>query len=269
MPDEFYKDGKVAALAVETLGKLVPNPYRPKDAPDYALTTSGELRNYQGMPEEGPVSDALARQLKHGYYAAASYTDAQIGKVLDALDRQGLRKNSVIVLWGDHGWKFGEHGEWCKHSNVENDTNAPLLFSVPGMKAVGQSTKALVEFVDIYPTLAEVAGLPLPQHLEGTSFKPLLDDPKRPWKPAAFSQYPRGKKLMGYSMRTDRYRFTAWVDRQDHSKVEALELYDHQTDPQENQNIAKMPANADLVNRLMGQWKQGWQAAKPATAGKG
>lgn len=100
MPDEFYKDGKVAALAVETLGKLVPNPYRPKDAPDYALTTSGELRNYQGMPEEGPVSDALARQLKHGYYAAASYTDAQIGKVLDALDRQGLRKNTVIVLWG-------------------------------------------------------------------------------------------------------------------------------------------------------------------------
>ncbi len=306
VPDEFYKDGKVAALAVETLGKLAkkpepfflavgfakphlpfvspkkywdmydpaeiklaPNPYRPKDAPDYALTTSGELRNYQGMPDEGPVGDTLARQLKHGYYAAASYTDAQIGKVLDELDRLGLRKNTIIVLWGDHGWKLGEHGEWCKHSNVENDTNAPLLFSVPGMKAVGQSTKALVEFVDIYPTLAEVAGLPLPQHLEGTSFKPLLDDPKRPWKPAAFSQYPRGKKLMGYSMRTDRYRFTAWVDRQDHSKVEALELYDHQTDPQENQNIAKMPANADLVNRLMAQWKQGWQAAKPATAGKG
>jgi len=137
------------------------------------------------------------------------------------------------------------------------------------MKAAGQSSKALVEFVDIYPTLADVAGLPLPQHLEGISFKPLLDDPKRPWKSAAFSQYPRGKKLMGYSMRTDRYRFTVWVDRQDHAKVEAVELYDHRSDPQENQNIAKAPANADLVNRLMAQWKQGWQAAKPATTGRG
>jgi len=306
VPDDFYKDGKVAALAVETLGtlakkrdpfflavgfakphlpfvspkkywdmydpaeiKLAPNPYRPKDAADYALTTSGELRNYQGISGEGPMPDALARQLKHGYYAAASYTDAQIGKVLDELDRQGLAKNTVIVLWGDHGWKLGEHGEWCKHSNVENDTNAPLLFSAPGMKAAGQSSKALVEFVDIYPTLAEVAGLPLPRHLEGSSFKPLLDDPKRPWKSAAFSQYPRGKKLMGYSMRTDRYRFTVWLDREDHDKVEAVELYDHQTDPQENSNIAKAPANSGLVNRLMAQWKQGWQSAKPAATRRG
>ncbi|MDZ4797149.1 MAG: sulfatase, partial [Bryobacteraceae bacterium] len=305
VPDDFYKDGKVAALAVETLGtlakkrepfflavgfakphlpfvspkkywdmydpaeiRLAPNPYRPKDAPDYALTTSGELRNYHGMPDNGPVPDDLARKLKHGYYAAASYTDAQIGKVLDQLDRLGLRKNTVIVLWGDHGWKLGEHGEWCKHSNVENDTNAPLLFSAPGMKAAGQSSKALVEFVDIYPTLADVAGLPLPRHLEGISFKPLLDDPKRPWKSAAFSQYPRGRKLMGYSMRTERYRFTVWLDRQDHSKVEAVELYDHQTDPQENTNIAGQPANADLVNRLMAQWKQGWPSAKPAASGR-
>jgi len=305
VPDDFYKDGKVAALAVETLGtlakkrepfflavgfakphlpfvspkkywdmydpaeiRLAPNPYRPKDAPDYALTTSGELRNYHGMPDNGPVPDDLARKLKHGYYAAASYTDAQIGKVLDQLDRLGLRKNTVIVLWGDHGWKLGEHGEWCKHSNVENDTNAPLLFSAPGMKAAGQSSKALVEFVDIYPTLADVAGLPLPRHLEGTSFKPLLDDPKRHWKSAAFSQYPRGRKLMGYSMRTERYRFTVWLDRQDHSKVEAVELYDHQTDPQENTNIAGQPANSDLVNRLMAQWKQGWPSAKPAASGR-
>jgi len=306
VPDDFYKDGKVAAMAVETLGtlakkrepfflavgfakphlpfvspkkywdmydpaeiKLAANPYRPKDAPEYALATSGELRNYLGMPGEGPVSDDLARKLKHGYYAAASYTDAQIGKVLNELERLGLGNNTIIVLWGDHGWKLGEHGEWCKHSNVENDTNAPLLFSAPGMKAAGQTTKALVEFVDIYPSLAEAAGLPLPPHLEGISFKPLLDDPKRPWKSAAFSQYPRGKKLMGYSMRTDRYRFTAWLDRQDHSKVEAIELYDHQTDPQENQNIANAPGNADLVKRLTAQWKQGWQAAKPTGTGKG
>ena len=296
--DDFYKDGKIANMAVEALRnigkkaepfflavgfakphlpfvspkrywdlydpaqiKLAPNPFHPKDAPEYALTNSNELRNYVGMPAEGPINDTLARKLKHGYYAAVSYTDAQVGKVLDELERLGLRQNTIIVLWGDHGWKLGEHGEWCKHSNVENDANAPLLLAAPGMKTAGQKTNALVEFVDVYPTLAELAGLPLPPHLEGTSFKPLLENPQQPWKPAAFSQYPR-KTLMGYSMRTDRYRFTVWVDRKDHSKVDAIELYDHQTDPQENTNIAKAPANKELVNRLMEQWRKGWQGAK-------
>ena len=120
----------------------------------------------------------------------------------------------------------------------------------------------LVEFVDVYPTLADVAGLPLPAHLEGTSFKPLLENPDRKWKAAAFSQYPRGKKVMGYSMRTDRYRLTVWVDRADHTKIEAVELYDHQVDPQENRNVAKQPANKELVSRLMEQWQKGWKGAQ-------
>jgi arylsulfatase A-like enzyme len=298
--DDFYKDGKVAALAVEALRnlsrkpapfflavgfarphlpfvsptkywslydpakiQLAPNPYRPKGAPEYALATSGELRNYIGMPAEGPIPDGLARQLKHGYYAAVSYMDAQLGKVLNELDRLGLSKNTIVVLWGDHGWKLGEHGEWCKHSNVENDTNAPLLLSVPGMKTTGKQTSALVEFVDIYPTLAELAGLPLPSHLEGSSFKPLLDNPNRPWKRAAFSQYPRGQKLMGYSMRTERYRFTVWVDRKDHSKTQAVELYDHETDPQENVNVADDKSKAEVVSSLMEQWRKGWKGAMP------
>ena len=135
------------------------------------------------------------------------------------------------------------------------------------MKNAGGKTDALVEFVDIYPTLSELAGLPLPGHLEGTSFTPLLDQPARAWKTAAFSQYPRngdGTKLMGYSMRTDRYRFTVWVERADHSKVHATELYDHQTDPQENTNIAGLPASAALVAGLMEQWKKGWRSAVPA-----
>ena len=298
VPDNFYKDGMVADLAVSALRglskksepfffavgfakphlpfvspkkywdvydpakiKLAPNPFHPKDAPEYALTNSNELRNYVGMPAEGPINDTLARKLKHGYYAAVSYTDAQIGKVLDELERLDLRKNTIIVLWGDHGWKLGEHGEWAKHSNVENDANAPLLLAAPGLKTAGKHSNALVEFVDIYPTLAELAGLSLPSHLEGLSFKPVLENPDLKWKAAAFSQYPR-KTLMGYSMRTDRYRFTVWVDRKDHSKIDAIELYDHQTDPQENTNIAKAAANKDLVNSLMEQWRKGWQGAK-------
>jgi len=211
VPDNTFQDGKVAELAVSTLRdlrkrpepfflavgfikphlpfvspkkywdlydpakiQLASNKFRPKDAPDYAILPGGELRNYHGIPQ-GSIPDDLARQLKHGYYAAVSYMDAQVGKVLDELDRLDLRRNTIVILWGDHGWKLGEHDAWCKHSNYENDTNAPLVISVPGMKKAGGQTAALVEFVDIYPTLAELAGLPLPGHLEGASFKPLLD----------------------------------------------------------------------------------------------
>jgi arylsulfatase A-like enzyme len=161
---------------------------------------------------------------------------------------------------------LGEHDAWCKHSTCENDANAPLVLSVPGMKHAGIRTDALVEFVDIYPTLADLAGLPLPAHLEGLSFKPVLEDPQRPWKSAAFSQYPRssgGQRLMGYSMRTARYRFTQWVHEDNHSKVAATELYDHQADPQENQNIAARPENAALVKELAAKLTAGWKGAHP------
>jgi arylsulfatase A-like enzyme len=307
VPDDTFTDGQNAKLAVATLGvmakkqqpfflalgfskphlpfvapkkywdlydpakiQLAPNKFRPKDAPDYAIQPGGELRNYHGIPE-GSIPDDLARQLKHGYYAAISYMDAQLGLVLDELDRLDLAKNTIVVLWGDHGWKLGEHDAWCKHSNAENDTNGALLLSVPGMKHAGAKASGLVEFVDIYPTLAELAGLPLPAHLEGLSFKPVLDHPTRPWKLAAFSQYPRpgnsatgGIPLMGYSMRTERYRFTVWLHRDDPGKVADIELYDHQVDPQENLNVAKSPAHRELLEQLMAQWRGGWQGAQRA-----
>ena len=306
VPDNTYTDGKVADLAVKTLQEickkpepfflavgfirphlpwvspkrywdlydpakieLAPNPFLPKDAPAYAINPNdGEVRSYKGVPPAGPIPPDIAHKLKQAYFAGVSYSDAQVGRVLAELDRLGLRKNTIIVLWGDHGWKLGEHAAWGKHTDVENDVNAPLILSAPGMKHAGAHTDALVEFVDIYPTLCELAGVPLPGYLEGTSFKPLLDDPKRPWKSAAFSQYPRSQKggLMGYTMRTDRYRFTIWVGRTDHSKVDAIELYDHQNDPQENVNIAKDPGNAELVKQLMEQWEKGWQGAKPPVA---
>ena len=165
----------------------------------------------------------------------------------------------------DGRWKLGEHQAWAKHTNFETDTRAPLIISAPGMKQAGAKTEALVEFVDIYPTLAELASLPLPGHLEGQSMKPLLTNPDQPWKAAAFSQYPRkvgNKDLMGYTMRTVRYRYTKWVDRKDPSKVEAVELYDHKTDPQENTNVASDPAKAEMLSKLEARWQGGWAKAK-------
>lgn len=237
------------------------NPFAPKDAPSQALVNWGELRAYDDIPSAGPLGEEKARILKHGYYACVSYTDAQIGRVLDELDRLGLSDRTVVILWGDHGWKLGEHGAWCKHTNFENDTHAPLICSAPGQEARGTHSRALVEFVDIYPTLCDLAGLALPNHVEGASFAQLLDQPDLPWKPAAFSQYPRGK-VMGYSLRTDRYRFTRWLDAD--SKEVARELYDHEQDPEENVNLANRAEVAGLVEQLTNQMEAGWQAARDA-----
>ena len=241
---------------------MASNRYLPKNAPEYSLVDKAEVWNYSGVPDTPHFPDDYARKMKHGYYASVSYMDAQLGRVISELDTLGMRDNTIIVLWGDHGWKLGEHDRWAKHSNVEIDARAPLIVSFPGMEAAGRKTKALVEFVDIYPTLAFLAGLSLPDHLEGTGFAPLLFDPEIPWKRAAFSQYPRTykkQKLMGYSMRTDRYRFTRWVDRDDHDKIDALELYDQEKDPDENVNIANDPAYTEIVAKLMRQSIAGWQ----------
>ncbi len=241
--------------------RLADNPVVPKGAPRIALMNWGELRHYHDMPKKGPMSDAQARRLLHGYYACVSFVDAQVGRLLDELDRLGLRDHTIVILWGDHGWKLGEHAMWCKHTNFEIDTRAPLIISAPGMKAPGKSTAALTEFVDVYPTLCELAGLPLPKHLEGTSAAPLLDQPALPWKTAAFSQYPRGK-AMGYSMRTERWRYTEWIHRRTGQAV-ARELYDHAKDPAENINVVSRPEHTETVKKLAAKLKAGWRAARP------
>ncbi|MBU0608851.1 MAG: sulfatase [Armatimonadetes bacterium] len=243
--------------------KLADNPFAPQDAPQYALSNWGELRAYHGMPREGAVTDDQARELIHGYYAAASYTDAQIGRLLDELQRLGLQDDTIVIVWGDHGWQLGEHGMWCKHTNYETSVWSPLIISVPGQTPA--KCDALVEFVDIYPSLCELCDVPRPQGLEGCSFAPLVRDSRRPWKTAAFSQYPRGIRgqgpAMGYSMRTDRYRFTEWRARK--TDFREYELYDHQVDPTENVNIAPRAENAELVKRLAAQLQTGWQGALP------
>ncbi len=238
----------------------------PKDAPRFAPQFGGELRAYHDIPKTGAVPKETARKLVHGYYAAVSYMDAQVGRVLDALKAQGLAENTVVILWGDHGWHLGDHGMWCKHTNYERATRSALVMSVPGQKAAGRITDALVEFVDIYPTLAGVCGLPDPDGMEGHSFAPLLDDPKRPWKAAAFSQYPRGGKdtapLMGYAIRTDRYRYVEWRTR-DGGEVAARELYDHRSDPDEDVNVAGDAANVEVVERLAERLAAGWKQNTP------
>jgi arylsulfatase A-like enzyme len=245
--------------------RLAENAFAPKDAPPYALHNSGELRQYHGIPSNGPLTKEQARKMVHGYYAAISFMDAQLGRVLDELDRLGLREKTVVVLWGDHGWQLGEHGIWCKHTNYETSVHSPLIVSVPGQRTAGRRTPALVEFVDIYPSLAELCGLPLPEGLEGTSFAPLLRNPGRRWKKAAFSQYPRSipghGRAMGYTVRTDRYRLVEW--RALSGDFREYELYDHWIDPQENVNLAKQAEYADTVNEVSEMLEAGWRAARP------
>ncbi len=241
---------------------VAPNREAPKDAPVFASTSWGHPRTYTDFPNKGEPSEELVMELTRGYAACVTYVDAQIGRVLDELDRLGLRDNTIVVLWGDHGWHIGENHIWGKATNFEMSARAPLIVSDPRMKAAGEKTKALVEFVDIYPSLCELAGLALPEHLEGTSFATLLNDPDRSWKTAAFTQYPN-RSHMGRSIRTDRYRFTQWAQSSAAKKIGGLELYDHQTDPQENINIANLPVNAELVTRLTEQLDAGWKAAVP------
>ncbi|MFC1558728.1 sulfatase, partial [candidate division KSB1 bacterium] len=278
-PDNAYFDGKIADKAISDLRRLnkmdkpfflavgfvkphlpfnapkkywdlydrekidlADNPFRPKGAPDAALHNWGELRQYAGIPGKGPLSDEMARTLVHGYYACVSYTDAQIGLVIGELDRLGLRDNTIIVLWGDHGWQLGEHGMWCKHCNFETSLHSPLIVSARYFKG-GQKTNALTEFVDIYPSLCDLCGLQLPGHLQGNSFVPLLRKPNKKWKKAVFSRYRDGD-----SVRTDRYRYTEYTN--DKGQVYARMLYDHQLDPMENVNISELPENRELVERL-------------------
>ncbi len=237
------------------------NPFPPSNVPPLAMRLNSELKRYQ-LPDAGSLTPEQSREMIHGYRAATTYADAMLGKVLDELERLQLREKTIIILWGDHGYHLGEHDLWCKHSNFEVATRSPLIISLPGQRTAGQHTNALVEFVDIYPSLCEAAGLPAPRS-EGVSFIPLVEQPQRPWKSAAFSQYPRGTKMehMGYTMRTDRYRYTEWQTR-DGQLVDA-ELYDHQADPDENANIVKQPENRALVEQLAGQLKAGWKAAIP------
>jgi arylsulfatase A-like enzyme len=252
---------------------LAPNPDLPKDAPPVAGSNLAELRGYADFttapePWEGRLSESDARRLKHGYYASVSYVDAMVGRLLDRLDDLGLAKNTIVVLWGDHGYKLGEMNGWAKMSNYLIDTHSPLIIRAPGLVPEGLRLEQLVELVDVYPTLSELAGLPAPAWLQGSSAAPLMRQPGRAWKRAVFSQFLRrgrwvgadGVETMGYSMRTERYHYVAWMNWAT-QRITARELYDLEADSMETTNLALRPEVRPVLETMEAQRREGWRAA--------
>lgn len=283
VPDEAYYDGRVAAEAVRVLGeikggpfflavgfwkphapfnapkkywdlyeraKLPPlNPARPDAAPEIAFHDSREVLGLPGPQRITPTPELVA-EMRHGYFANISYLDAQLGKVLDALARSGVADRTIIVFVGDHGYHLGEHGLWGKTSNFEYDARVPLFVAMPGGTQGGRSTEALVELIDLFPTLAELAGLPRPAGLDGTSLVPVLRNPEAIVKEAAFTQHPRPAyydrepekmpKVMGYSVRTAALRYTEWRDWKT-GEIVSREVYEGYDEPAETRNVVDAP----------------------------
>lgn len=224
--------------------RLADNPEPPKDIPKNFIADNGEIRGqYTGVPAEGPLSDDLARTLIHGYSACVSFTDAMVGRVLAELDRLGLRENTVVALWGDNGWHFGEHGDWCKHTLFDESLRVPLIISAPGMSGNGRCN-GLVESIDLNPTLCELAGLPLMPHIQCASLVPYLREPFRPGKDAVFARYWRSA-----SIRTESHLLVEWRKRVNNDLVDRM-MYDLKTDPGQNLNVAELPEYAAVREAL-------------------
>lgn len=248
----FVAPKKYWDLYPEPTVKMPDNYYPPKDAPKGAVHSFGELRAYTDVPKEGILPEDLALKLIRGYRAATSYTDAQIGKVLAELDALKLRENTVVILWGDHGWNLGEHTMWCKHSCFETSMRVPMIVSAPmrqGFKA-GAKTMAISEFIDIYPTLCDLAGLERPRQLQGMSFSAVLADPARPLREAAIGRFGNGDTI-----RTESHRFTAYSEKSG-NEIGRM-LYDHGSDPDENVNVAGEARYAGAVKALAGRLREG------------
>ena len=290
--DEFYTDGHIAKLALDFLGRRdsgkpfflavgFTKPHLPFVAPkkywdlydrnklptasvvfppagntEYTLSPYKEIFDY-GV--HNPIPEAQAREMVHGYLACISYVDTQIGKLLVGLKQQGLLDNTIVVIWGDNGFKLGDYGEWAKATNLEVDTRVPLIIQLPDkmVSARGAHSKSLVEFVDVFPTLCAAAGLPVPSTVQGTSLMPLLLDPTKSVRQSALSQYPR-EGVMGYSLRTVQWRFTEW--RTQNGTVKARELYDLDATHNESKNVADMyPEVIQQLDEMLTSYPITWK----------
>lgn len=284
--DSVYRDGKLALKVMEDLRKLkeagqpffltmgvakphlpftapkkywdlydrekieLPESYvQPETTPKKAFHKYGELRQYEGIPKKGEVPVAMAKELIHGYYASVSYIDAQIGLVLDELARLNLADNTIVVLWGDHGWNLGDHKLWCKHVTFETALRTPLILKVPG-KTKGQRTDAIAEFIDIYPTLAELVGLSAPETAVGQSAVPILEGQKseKDWAVCKF-------KDAVTLIKGDLF-YTEWID--DEGIANARMLFDHSSDPMELDNLADKEEHTELVGKLAQELRAKW-----------
>ena len=227
---------------------LAKNPFMPENAPEQAWHNFGELRAYTNIPSDKVLSDSLSRKLVHGYYACVSYTDAIVGWVLNTLEETGLDDNTIVVLWGDHGWSLGGHTLWCKHSCFHNALRVPIIIKDP-TKPMGQKSSSFASLLDLYPTLCEMAGLPIPAHVEGKSLVPILENPENQVQPVIFTRWKRGE-----SIRTDTHLYTRYFSPEGNPVSQML--YDHITDPEENVNVVNLPGNRELVNQLQQQLAQ-------------
>lgn len=246
VPKRYWDKFDPAKLPVHPVDATLP-----EGAPSFAGHNSGELRSYSDIQAVGPLTEAQARTMVHGYYAATAFVDAQIGRVLDALDELQLWDDTIVVLWGDHGWHLGDHGLWCKHTNFEQAAHHPVIIAAPGKQTAGQ-TSALAQTVDIYPTLCELAGLDSPSGTAGKSLVPILNDPEHRVHEAVFHVYPRGSldgPLLGRAVRTEEHRLVQWRAWRS-GEVVARELYDYQSDPEETVNLVESEEHADLVRQL-------------------
>ncbi|MGC3946195.1 MAG: sulfatase [Chryseolinea sp.] len=259
--------------------KVNPHQQKAKNSPDVAYHESKEMKGYVDVPpfdsysknKDDHFSAERQQELIHGYYACISYTDALIQQLLDEVKRLGIDDNTVIVLWGDHGWHLGDHGLWNKHSNFEQATRSTLLLSVPWIPG-GVKSSSLTEFVDVYPTILDLLKLPLPAGLDGKSLLPIIKDPRAVVHEFAVSQYPRPDNIMGYTIRTERYRYTEWIkdyksyQPYDEAKVVARELYDYKKDPEELVSEASNPAYkkivAELSRQLVGHLTKQYQVSQ-------
>lgn len=256
---------------------LATNPERPSNSPDYTMNSMYELRHYDGFRHIGhPTSEYrmnedTVRTLRHGYYASVTYVDALLGELVAHLKELDIYDNTIIVVWGDHGWKLGDHNSWGKMTNYNIDLQVPLIIRHPNQEKRGVQTQALTELVDLFPTLCELADIDVPDYMQGTSAVPLMDDPDRVWKSGAFSQFHRrpkvsadGKRYMGYSINTDKYHYIEWY-KWNHKtglkgEFKGSELYDRIIDPHEriniSENIAMASTKEDLSEMLAGGWRQ-------------
>ncbi|WP_208888596.1 sulfatase [Polaribacter sejongensis] len=266
---DLYPAGSVSPAA---------NPKLPKNAPVMSANANYELRAYTnptkiGRPEDEPLPEKYADSLKRGYYASVSFVDACVGKLVAGLKERGLYENTVIVLWGDHGWKLGDHNGWGKMTNFYIDTHVPLIIKGANQQE-GKQIKALSELVDIFPTLCDLTGVDKADYLQGTSLVPVFENPDLEWKDAVFTQFRRrprvskdGQEYMGYSMQTKQYHYIEWYHwdnvKKEKGAFAATELYDHFVDPNETENVAGISDKTEIIKSLSVQLSKGWKGALP------